>query len=95
MMPQQWKDLQQALEKERACSLKLQTDLNRMKTELQSAKMEGENPFLFLIKVPVYVLGPMIIRVNLHSVLRLFQVYLQLRGNHKCLRRHFFNQSLF
>ncbi|XP_048583175.1 citron Rho-interacting kinase isoform X2 [Nematostella vectensis] len=39
-VPKQWKDLQQALEKERASSLKLQTDLNRTKTELQAAKME-------------------------------------------------------
>lgn len=33
--------MQQALEKERASSLKLQTELNRTKAELKTAKMEG------------------------------------------------------
>lgn len=41
MVPQQWRDLQQALEKERASSLKLQTELNRIRQEMQAAKMEG------------------------------------------------------
>ncbi|KAK3710123.1 hypothetical protein QZH41_001607 [Actinostola sp. cb2023] len=40
VVPRQWKDMQQALEKERASSLKLQTELNRTKAELQAAKME-------------------------------------------------------
>lgn len=42
VVPKQWKDMQQALEKERASSLKLQTELNRTKAELQTAKMEGQ-----------------------------------------------------
>ena len=41
MVPQQWRDLQQALEKERASSLKLQTEVNRIRQEMQTAKMEG------------------------------------------------------
>ena len=41
VVPQQWRDLQQALEKERASSLKLQTEVNRIRQEMQSAKMEG------------------------------------------------------
>lgn len=41
VVPQQWRDLQQALEKERASSLKLQTELNRIRQEMQAAKMEA------------------------------------------------------
>jgi len=41
VVPHQWKDLQQALEKERASSLKLQTEVNRMRQEIQTAKMEA------------------------------------------------------
>ena len=41
VVPQQWRDLQQALEKERASSLKLQTEVNRIRLEMQAAKMEG------------------------------------------------------
>ncbi|XP_022780494.1 citron Rho-interacting kinase-like [Stylophora pistillata] len=41
VVPQQWRDLQQALEKERASSLKLQTELNRVRQEMQAAKMEA------------------------------------------------------
>ena len=41
VVPQQWRDLQQALEKERASSLKLQTEVNRIRQEMQAAKMEG------------------------------------------------------
>ena len=41
VVPQQWKDLQQALEKERASTMKLQTEVNRMRQETQTAKMEG------------------------------------------------------
>ncbi|KAJ7374103.1 hypothetical protein OS493_009435 [Desmophyllum pertusum] len=41
VVPQQWRDLQQALEKERASSMKLQTEVNRIRLEMQTAKMEG------------------------------------------------------
>ncbi|CAH3013773.1 unnamed protein product [Porites evermanni] len=41
VVPQQWRDLQQALEKERASSMKLQTEVNRMRQEIQTAKMEA------------------------------------------------------
>ncbi|XP_015770493.1 PREDICTED: citron Rho-interacting kinase-like [Acropora digitifera] len=41
VVPQQWKDLQQALEKERASTMKLQTEVNRMRQETQTAKMEA------------------------------------------------------
>lgn len=41
VVPQQWRDLQQALEKERASSLKLQTEVNRIRQEMQTAKLEA------------------------------------------------------
>lgn len=41
VVPQQWKDLQQALEKERTSTMKLQTEVNRMRQETQTAKMEA------------------------------------------------------
>ena len=50
MVPQQWRDLQQALEKERASSLKLQTELNRIRQEMQAAKMEGIRLICFFQK---------------------------------------------
>ena len=51
MVPQQWRDLQQALEKERASSLKLQTEVNRIRQEMQTAKVEGESlaPLFFVL----------------------------------------------
>ena len=51
MVPQQWRDLQQALEKERASSLKLQTELNRIRQEMQAAKMEGIRLMCFFQKI--------------------------------------------
>ena len=41
LIPQQWADLKQALELERSNNVQLQSEVNRLKQDMQTAKLEG------------------------------------------------------